>query len=68
MKNKNQRIWSTDLDFLKRLADEQENYIGRPYKLDLKQGLLIIFALPQKRKKKKEKGERNKRYERFERK
>lgn len=68
MKNKNQRIWSTDLEFLKRLADEQENYIGRQYKLDLKQGLLIIYALPQKRHKKKDKQERNKQRERFERK
>ena len=51
------------------LADEQENYIGRDYKLDLKNNLLIIFALPQKRKKdkKKEKQDRDKRREKFER-
>lgn len=50
MKSKNQRIWSNDPEFLQRIADEQENYIGRPYKLDLNQGLLIIYALPQKKK------------------
>ncbi len=66
MKNKNQRIWSDDREFLKRIADEQENYIGRPYKLDLDAGLITIFALPQYHKKKrppKQKQERNKRAE-----
>lgn len=53
MKSKNQRIWSNDREFLQRIADEQENYIGRPYKLDLEQGLLIIYALPQRKKKEK---------------
>lgn len=48
-KQKNQRIWSNDAELLQRIADEQENYIGRPYKLDLKQGLLIIYALPRRR-------------------
>lgn len=59
MKSKNQRIWSNDQEFLKRIADEQENYIGRPYKLDLAKGLIIIYALPQR--KKKEKREREER-------
>ena len=66
MKSKNQRIWSTDRDFLLRIADEQENYIGRPYKLDLELGLITIYALPKwhkKNRKPKEKVERNKRAE-----
>lgn len=62
-KNKNQRIWSEDLEFLKRIADEQENYIGRPYKLDLAKGLLTIYSLP-KRKPKQSKEDRNKRSDR----
>ena len=68
-KQKNQRIYSKDHEWLQMLADEQENYIGRDYKLDLKNNLLIIFALPQKRKKdkKKEKQDRDKRREKFER-
>lgn len=53
MKSKNQRIWSNDREFLQRIADEQENYIGRPYKLDLDKGLLIIYALPIRKKKEK---------------
>jgi hypothetical protein len=67
-KNRNHRIWSADKELLQRLADEQENYIGRPYKLDLTNGLLIIYALPRRHKKSpKEKKERNKRQEKFER-
>jgi hypothetical protein len=67
-KYKNQRIWSTDRDFLQNLADEQEFYIGRRYKLDLAQGLLIIYALPQWHKKNpKPKVERDKRSEKFQR-
>lgn len=68
-KNKNQRIWSTNPAFLQNLADEQRDYIGRDYHLDLGKGLLIIFALPRRYKAKKEtpKKERNKQNERFER-
>ena len=67
-KAKNQRIWSQDRDFLQSLADEQEEYIGRPYKLDLNKGLLIIYALPPRHKKSpKNKQERDKRREKFER-
>ena len=53
MKNKNQRIWSSDREFLQRLADEQKEYIGRPFKLELDKGLLTIFALPPVKHKKK---------------
>lgn len=68
-KNKNQRIWSSDRAFLQNLADEQEKYIGRDFTLDLKQGLLIVFALPRRYKKKteREKPARDKRTEKFER-
>lgn len=65
MKIKNQRIYSNDPEYLKRLADEIE-FIGRPYKLDLKNGVLLVYALPpRKRKAKKEhkKEARNKRAE-----
>lgn len=65
-KQKNQRIWSSDREFLQRLADEQEDYIKRPYKLDLQRGVLTIFALPRRHKKSKEtkaKEPRNKRAE-----
>lgn len=68
-KNKNQRIWS-DPEHLKALADEQENYIGREYHLDLKRGVLTIFALPRRHKKspkEKETKTRDKRSEKFER-
>lgn len=68
-KLKNQRIWSNDREFLQRLADEQRDYIGRDFTLDLKNGLLIIYALPRKYKKKKDtpKKDRDKRREKFER-
>ena len=68
-KHKNQRIWSADKAFLQNLADEQRDYIGRDFTLDLGKGLLIIFALPRKYKAKKEtpKKDRNKRNEKFER-
>lgn len=68
MKAKNQRIWSNDPELLKNIADEQENYIGRPFKLELSKGLITIYALPPKHKKAEKKGsERNKRSEKFER-
>lgn len=64
---RNQRIWSNDQEFLKNLADEQENYIGRDYHLDIRRGVLTIFALPKhykrKDKKNKAKAARNKRAE-----
>lgn len=67
-KAKNQRIWSNDREFLQNLADEQENYIGRPYELYLERGLLVIFALPRRHKKSPvEKKKRDKRTEKFER-
>lgn len=67
-KNKNHVIWSDDTAFLQNLADEQENYIGREYKLDLKRGVLVIYALPRRHKKSpKEKQSRDKRSEKFER-
>lgn len=63
-KIKNQRIWSDDQNFLKNLAEEHDKYLGRQYSLDLEKGLLVIFALPQKKKKRdKEKEPRNKRVE-----
>jgi hypothetical protein len=64
-KVKNQRIWSTDREFLTRLAEDFE-FIGRPHRLDLKNGCLTVFALPQRKPKKKkqdEKSPRNKRAE-----
>lgn len=68
-KQRNQRIWSNDPEVLKRIADEQKNYIGRPFKLELDKGLITIYALPPKRMSKKEKAkkERDKRSEKFER-
>lgn len=57
-KIKNKTIHSEDLDYLKRLAEELE-FIGRPYRLDLKRGTLTQFALPPQRKKRK-KGKRGK--------
>jgi len=65
MKIKNKRIYSDDSAYLERLADELE-FIGRPYKLDLKNGVLTQFALPLRHKKSKEtpkKEARNKRAE-----
>lgn len=66
MKIKNKRIHSEDREYLQKLADELE-WIGRLYKLDLKEGVLIQYALPpQKPSKKKdprEKEPRNKRAE-----
>lgn len=66
---KNQRIFSTDLEYLKRLEDEYRNYVGRYCELDLKNGVLTIFSRqPTKPKKTKaEKDERDKRKEKFER-
>lgn len=67
-KQKNQRIYSKDHEWLKILASEQEEYIGRDYRLDLSNDCLIVYALPQRRKKvKKDKHERDKRREKFER-
>jgi hypothetical protein len=61
-KTKNQRIWSSDQEYLRRVASEFE-FIGRKYKLET--GLLTIFALPQRKdkKKKSDKEPRNKRAE-----
>lgn len=64
-KIRNKRIYSNDIGYLRFLADELD-FIGREYKLDTRAGLLVVFALPQKRKPKKgerEKHERNKRAE-----
>lgn len=67
-KSKNQKIYSTDTEWLKMLAEENEQYIGREFKLDLKNGILTIFALPKRHKKSpKEKKTRDKRSEKFER-
>lgn len=67
--NKNQRIFSTDRDYLLRLEDEYRNYVGRYVELDLAAGVLTVFSrTPTKSKKKKtEREERNKRKEKFER-
>lgn len=64
---KNHRIHSIDHEFLKRIADEQREYIGRPFKLDLKNNMLIIFArhLP-KRKEKRGRGNERKKLTRSE--
>lgn len=66
---KNQRIFSLDNDYLLRLEDEYRNYVGRYCELDLKNGVLTIYArTPTKPKKKKDdKEERDKRKEKFER-
>lgn len=63
-KIKNKTIHSEDREYLKRLAEELD-FIGRPYRLDLKAGSLIQFALPPQRKKRKKgkKEARNKRAE-----
>lgn len=57
-KIKNKTVHSEDREYLKRLADELE-FIGRPFRLDLKAGTLTQFALPP-RKPKKKKGKRKK--------
>lgn len=65
MKIKNQRLYSDDPAELKRWAEEIE-YIGREFRLNLKEGVLIVYALPQRHKKKrgkKTKEARNKRAE-----
>lgn len=70
MKAKNQHIHSTNHEWLKMLAEEQRDYIGRDYHLDLANDVLIIFALPRKYKAKKDnapKKDRDKRQEKFER-
>lgn len=70
MKHKNQHIWSHDLEFLQRIASEQDEYIGRDYELKNIDGqyCLVIFALPKNYKRKdKGKKKRNKRNEKFER-
>jgi len=68
---KNQQIWSTDHAFLQNLADEQRDYIGRDFMLDLQKGVLIIYALPRRYKKKDaiaaKSKKRDKREEKFER-
>lgn len=66
-KIKNKTIWSEDREKLQFLADELE-FIGRPYKLNLKEGYLIQFALPpgrtkRRKGKKGKKDARNKRAE-----
>jgi hypothetical protein len=66
-KVRNQRIYSTP-EHLKMLAEEQEMYIGRPFDLDLDNGVLVIYALPRRHKKSPvEKPKRDKRSEKFER-
>lgn len=67
-KNRNHRIYSTDHAWLQTLADDQRNYIGRDFELDLANNMLTIFALPLKYKAKREtkpKEERDKRREKF---
>lgn len=64
-KIRNKTIHSEDRGYLQRLADELE-FIGREYRLDLREGTLTQYALPQKRKKskaQKKKEARNKRAE-----
>lgn len=62
MKIKNQKIYSEDQEFLKRVAEDFD-FIGRRYRLS--PGLLTVFALQTRRKVKKVKTntERNKRAE-----
>lgn len=64
-KSYNQRFYGT-AETLQRLAEEIE-FIGREFKLDLKNGVLVVYALPQRHKKspktKEKKNERNKRAE-----
>jgi len=65
-KIKNKTVWSDDRDYLKFLAEELD-FIGRPYKLDLKAGSITQYALPPQKPKKKDKDSkkeaRNKRAE-----
>ena len=66
-KIKNKTIYSDDIAWLERLADELD-FIGRYYLLDRKGGRLVQFALPPRKPKKKahdkgEKAPRNKRAE-----
>lgn len=44
-KIRNKTTWLEDREKLQFLADELE-FIGRPYKLDLKAGYIIQYALP----------------------
>lgn len=65
-KIKNKRVYSDDREYLQGLADELE-WIGRSYKLDLKNGVLTQYAIPphkrRKTKSEKDKEKRNKRAE-----
>lgn len=64
-KARNKSIYSTDEAYLKLLCEELK-LLGREYRLDLENGRVIQFALPQKRKKSKadkKKEARNKRAE-----
>jgi len=65
-KIKNKTIYSDDIAWLERLADELD-FIGRYYLLDRKGGRLVQFALPPRKPKKKaadkEKTPRNKKAE-----
>lgn len=61
VKIKNKAIHSDDREFLKRIAEELQ-MLGRHYRLDLKNGVLIQLALPPRRRKKddeKHKGRRS---------
>lgn len=63
MKIKNVTHRSDDPEQLKFWAEELD-FIGRPYRLDLKRGVLTVFAIPpRKPKKNKNKETRNKRAE-----
>ena len=61
MKIKNHRIYSQDIDFLKRVAEDYD-FLGRRYHLDIKNGVLTVFALPPRKRKKpkSDNGPRNK--------
>lgn len=67
-KVKNKSIHSNDTGYLKYLAEEFK-FIGRPYRLNLKEGSItqIARAPKKKSKKEKEKAPRNKRAESAER-
>lgn len=66
MKIRNKTTYSEDREYLKRLAEELD-FIGRAYRLDLKEGTLTQFALqprkPKKSKKQRKREARNKRAE-----